>query len=251
LVSLLLQQKQETAIQNYVENIMNKVNIKTFLGQNTTQSAPVASKLQQTDKPEVSVYVMSYCPFGTQIEKGIIPVAEALKDKIDFNIKFCNYAMHGEKELKENTRQYCIEKEQNRKYLDYLKCFLDAGDVTNCIKKTSIDAEQLDKCMATTDSEFKITEGFNDKSTYANGRYPKFKIYEDEVIKYGVQGSPTIVINGAKVSSDRDPQSLANLICSAFKNKPSECNNKFSSDKPSSGFGFNSDSSGSTASCEV
>ena len=157
--------------------------------------------------------------------------------------------MHGEKELKENTRQYCIQKEQNDKYLDYLKCFLDAGDYAGCLKKSSIDTNKLDKCMETTDSDFKITEGFNDKSTYIHGRYPRFKIYEDEVTKYGVQGSPTLVINGAKVNSNRDSQSLAKLICSAFKNKPSECNNKFSSKKPSPGFGYKTSTSSTTASC--
>ncbi|MFH0840784.1 MAG: hypothetical protein V1865_02275, partial [bacterium] len=69
---------------------------------------PVVSNSPKSDKPVVELFVMSHCPYGTQIEKGIIPVAETLKDKIDFQIKFVDYAMHGEKELKEQLNQYCI-----------------------------------------------------------------------------------------------------------------------------------------------
>jgi hypothetical protein len=34
--------------------------------------------------------------------------------------------MHDKKEIDENNKQYCIQKEQNDKYSDYLKCFLEA-----------------------------------------------------------------------------------------------------------------------------
>jgi hypothetical protein len=67
---------------------------------------------------------MSYCPFGTQAEKGILPVVNLLKDKIDFKVKFVNYAMHGKKEIDENNLQYCIQKEEPNKYNSYLTCFL-------------------------------------------------------------------------------------------------------------------------------
>ena len=38
-----------------------------------------------------------------------------LKDKIDFELKFVYYAMHGEEEIDEQLRQHCIETEQNGK----------------------------------------------------------------------------------------------------------------------------------------
>ena len=57
------------------------------------------SEITKSDKPKVELFVMSYCPYGTQIEKGIIPAVQALGDKIDFNLKFVNYSMHGKKEL--------------------------------------------------------------------------------------------------------------------------------------------------------
>ncbi|MEM2131153.1 MAG: GILT family protein, partial [Candidatus Woesearchaeota archaeon] len=73
--------------------------------------------MEKKDKPEVQLFVMSHCPFGTQMEKGILPVVELLGNKIDFKVRFVYYAMHGEVEVKEQLRQYCIQKEQQDKYL--------------------------------------------------------------------------------------------------------------------------------------
>ena len=36
--------------------------------------------IPKTGTPEVQLFVMSHCPYGTQIEKGIIPVVELLGD---------------------------------------------------------------------------------------------------------------------------------------------------------------------------
>jgi hypothetical protein len=46
---------------------------------------------------------------------------ETLQDKIDFEIKFNTYAMHGEKELAEQLNQYCIKK---NKMINLLIIFL-------------------------------------------------------------------------------------------------------------------------------
>jgi hypothetical protein len=78
----------------------------------------------KADKPKVDLYVMSYCPYGTQAEKPFLEVMKIFKDTADIDIKFVQYTMHGEKEGKENTRQYCIKTTQKDKFNDYLACFL-------------------------------------------------------------------------------------------------------------------------------
>lgn len=201
--------------------------------------------MPKKDKPEVELFVMSHCPFGTQIEKGMLSVARLLGDKIDFNIRFCSYAMHGKKELDEQTLQYCIQKEYNDKYLDYLACFLKDEKTDECLKEVGLDGK-LDSCIEQTDKEFKITEKFNDKSTWSGGRFPLFDIDKELNEKYGVSGSPNLVINGVTAKSGRDPASLLNAICTGFKVKPAECNEKLSSANPSAGFGFEEGSSTST-----
>lgn len=194
--------------------------------------------MDKLEKPKVELFVMSHCPYGTQIEKGILPVADLLGDKIDFNVKFVYYAMHGEKELNEQMLQYCIEKDQNSKYTTYLKCFLKEGNSDECVSEVGIDKAALDACVAQADTEFKITEKFNDKSTWSGGSYPPFDIYKTENEEYGVGGSPTLVINGVIAQTGRDPASLLEAICTGFTNKPAECSVALSSETPSPGFGF-------------
>jgi hypothetical protein len=215
-----------------------------------TASAPAQPKeIAKTDKPKVELFVMSHCPYGTQIEKGMLPVADLLKNKIDFTIKFVNYAMHGEKEVTEELNQYCIQKEQTAKYENYLKCFLKAGNSSDCIKSAGINTNQLNTCVKATDKTFKITEKLNDKSTWSGGNYPPFDIYKTENEQYGVQGSPTLVINGAVASAGRDSKSLLSTICSAFTNQPSECSQQLSSTQPAPGFGDGAAANQNSSSC--
>ena len=198
---------------------------------------PAAAVTNKKDKPEVELFVMSHCPYGTQIEKGILPALEELGDKIDFKLKFCDYAMHGEKELKEQLRQYCVQKNEPGKLLNYLKCFLKDGNDQTCVKESGINAAKLNSCILATDSEFKVTANFNDKSKWTGGNFPPFDIYKADNEKYGIQGSPALVVKGEQIEAARDSASLLAAICGGFNNKPAECAKQLSSSAPAAGFG--------------
>ena len=204
--------------------------------------------LVKSDNPIVELFVMSHCPYGTQIEKGILPVVETLGDKIDFEIKFCDYAMHGETELDEQLQQHCIKTEEPTKFTNYLKCFLEDGDSKRCITETNINTSKLNSCIATTDKEFSVSANFKDKSTW-KGSYPTFNLYKEDNAKYGVGGSPTLVINGTTMSSSRDSKSLLATVCSAFETPPEECSTELSSAAPSPGFGSATTTGSTEASC--
>jgi protein-disulfide isomerase len=208
-----------------------------------TQATP--TNVPKTDKPTVELFVMSYCPYGTQIEKGILPVVNLLKDKIDFKVRFVYYAMHGKTEIDEELRQYCIQKEQGDKFMSYLSYFLEKGDAEYALTKANIDKTKLDACIKKADADFKVTEKYNDKSTWLNGKYPLFDVEKELNTKYKVGGSPTLIINGVNVASGRDSASLLQAICSAFSTSPTECNSKLSSEAPSTGFGYSVGNSGS------
>ncbi|MFA5020675.1 MAG: hypothetical protein WC517_01280 [Patescibacteria group bacterium] len=199
--------------------------------------AAAAAEAPKNDKPIVELFVMSYCPYGTQIEKGIIPVVQALGNKIDFKLKFVDYTMHGDKENQENLREYCIDQGQNNKLLGYLSCFLKSGDSTACLKSTGVDEAKVQTCMDSTAKTEQITG-------------TDFSVHQADNQKYGVQGSPTLVINGTTVQSARDSASLLKTICGAFSSAPSECDQKLSTASPSAGFGEGTDSSATDASCE-
>lgn len=213
-----------------------------------TESAPVA-QAPKSDKPKVEIFVMSHCPFGTQIEKGILPVAKALGSKIDFQLKFVNYAMHGQKEIDEQLAQYCISKEQNNKLYTYLDCFLQAGDSATCLNEAKIDQKKMAACVSSTDKQFKINEIFAKGQSAWGSSYPPFPIHDSENKAYGVQGSPSLVINGQQIESSRDAASLAKVICGAFNDgkRPAECDATFASATPAPGFGTGTQAAGAAA----
>lgn len=209
---------------------------------------PVVSPQSKSDKPSVELFVMSYCPFGLQIEKGILPVLKTLGSKIDFELKFCDYAMHDKKELDEQTQQYCLQKQGLDKLLNYLNCFLKEGASAQCLASIEIDKSALRTCLSETDIKYKITEQYNDKNTW-RGQFPVFDVDKEDNLKYGVAGSPALIINGEEIAGNRDAKSLLGAICSGFKNPPQECQQELSSQTPSRGFGFSSASNNTQAQC--
>ncbi len=202
-----------------------------------TASAPTTPvDVPKTNKPVVELFVMAYCPYGTQMEKGILPAAAALGNKIDFKIKFNDYAMHGEKELDENLTQYCIQKDENSKFSNYLTCFLKDSQSAPCLDSAKIDKNKLASCVAATDKAFSVKANFKSNTDF-RGTYPGFNVQKEDNAKYSVGGSPTLVINGKEVQSGRDSATLLKTICAAFNNEPKECQTTLSSVSPSAGFG--------------
>lgn len=228
----------------------------------TTADSAATPDVAKSDKPDVKLFVMSYCPYGLQAEKMYLPVYNLLKDKAAMGVYFVNYAMHGKMEVDENLRQYCIQKDQTDKYSAYLQCFVDsaaptasgtAADYAACLTKAGVDKAKLNSCVASADKQFNVTKDYNDKSTWISGTYPKFEINNDLNEKYGVQGSPTIVINDKEVNvSSRSPQSFLNTVCAAFNNPPDECKTTLSGDEQSTGFGAGTAAAGSASGgCET
>ena len=212
------------------------------------------NNMPKKDVPEVELFVMSYCPYGTQIEKGIIPVLATLGDKIKFNLRFVDYAMHEKKEIDENLREYCIQKNEPSKLISYLTCFLKKGEGTesSCMSESGVNVAKTTSCMTATDTQFKISASYKDKATWSNGQFPPFDVEKDLNEKYSVQGSPTLVINGEAAESGRDAASLLKAICNGFAEQPEECQKALNPNPPSPGFGEGTAaaaSAGSDASC--
>lgn len=175
-----------------------------------------AQEIPKTDKPEVELFVMTYCPYGTQAEKGLIPVIETMGNEADITIRFVHYFMHGDKEEEETYRQVCIREEQAGKWLSYLRCFLEAGDSKGCLSKLNIN---VDSCI-----------GSKAKQYYA----------EDSKLsqEYGVQGSPTLIINGIEASSERNPSAYLSTICSADSSPSGKCSEELSTQTPQPMWGW-------------
>jgi len=190
------------------------------------------SAVSKEGAPTMQVFIMSYCPYGLQMLKGLLPVWEKFKDKANIELRFVSYTMHGQKEEDENNRMICIREEQNSKLIDYLKCFTESesGDYSTCLVEAKIDESKLSSCM----------------SSRAAGYFEEDVALNEQ---YGVQGSPTVIINGEEAQISRSPEDIKSALCSAFTTEPSECSVALSSASPTPGFGSGSSNSNQASQC--
>ncbi len=209
------------------------------------------TQIQKTDRPKAHAFVMSYCPYGLQFIKAYVPVLELLGEKAELEVNFVNYAMHGKKELDENTRMYCIQKEQPEKFTDYLRCFVENDDYEKCIGDAEVDSEMLDSCIQVTDEEFNITGLYQDNSTWSNGMFPLYPVEDMLNGQYAVRGSPTFVLNGEVTTVSRFAEAIKDAICSAFNEPPEECEEELNGQTENPGIGpiGSGSGSGSTDTC--
>ncbi|MFH0834257.1 MAG: hypothetical protein V2A63_02625, partial [Patescibacteria group bacterium] len=213
------------------------------------------SQVPKNTKPVVELFVMSYCPFGTQAEKAIIPALAQLGDSVDFQLKFVDYALHGEKEVQENLRQYAIAQKYPAKLIPYLQEFLKAGKFEDALAAVELTEADLAETITAADTKFEITKNLEDKDLWlkdqgGNPSYPHFYTDKDKNAEYGVRGSPTLVINGKVVENvDRSPAGMLEAICAGFETVPATCSDKLSTETAASGFGAEAGSASSDGSC--
>jgi thiol-disulfide isomerase/thioredoxin len=189
-----------------------------FINPIANNSQP-SNQVPKSDKPKVELFVMSYCPYGLQMEKAIIPVYNGLGDKIDGRIRFVQ-SIHGANEDTEDYRQLCIREEQGDKYLSYLSCFTKSGKADDCMNVAGVDSTKVQNCMT------------NNAKNYYDADMQNAK-------DYGTSASPTLFINGVEVVTSRDSASILKAICDSFNNAPTECSTlKLSSKQPSTGFDY-------------
>lgn len=211
----------------------------------TDTTTPQPTTVTKSDKPVVEAFIFSYCPYGLQFEKALIPVYEQLKGKADFNIVAIG-AMHGEYEHVETLRQISIEKLYSKdKLFAYLKEFNANTNIGACRG----DDACLNKYLPAIYTKLGIdkTKVDNYMKTSAETIY---KEQNARASQLGISGSPTFVINGAKVQVARSPAAIQKAVCDAFNTAPAECSTTLASTQASAGFGTStSAASASTASC--
>jgi glutaredoxin len=195
-----------------------------YMDESSTDSGgSTTTEIPKSDRPDVKIFVMSYCPYGLQAERMMLPVYDLLKAKIDIGIYFVDYAMHDNKELDENLRQYCIEAGNQSEYFDYLRCFIQSGNSSSCLTEAGINLENLASCISATAATYNVS----------TANYPAFDVQKDLNELYGVTGSPTFVINGKVINiptSARTPESFKQIVCSAFNTSPEECSQTLSTE---------------------
>ncbi|VVC04820.1 Uncharacterised protein [Candidatus Bilamarchaeum dharawalense] len=207
------------------------------LNTTTTTDQGQTPTVDKTARPKAQVFVMAFCPYGLQFLKAYVPVMELLGDKADIEVHFVDYAMHGKKELDGNNYLYCVQKEEKAKLPAYIRCFVTAGDYQGCVATAGLDSTKIQSCVAQTDSQYSVTSLYNDQSTWVSGQYPQYPVEAALNEQYGVQGSPTFVLNGKTVSVGRSAEAIKQAVCAAFTTPPAECQTVLRSDQEAAGLG--------------
>ncbi|VVB74087.1 Uncharacterised protein [uncultured archaeon] len=203
---------------------------------NQTQTQTATTEAPKTDKPDVSLYVMSFCPYGQQAESGMWPVLDLMKDKINFELHYVVYSsdyykgqetqyclngtycsMHGVGEINEDMRQKCVMQSYNSSvWLSYIKEInskCGASNVDTCwegvANSTGVDVAAVKSCFDSNAGSLAASEQTLNS-------------------QYNVQGSPMMFINGVEYQGGRTADAYKTAICNAFNNAPSECSQTLS-----------------------
>ena len=177
-----------------------------------------SADVPKSDKPIVELFVWSYCPYGVQAQGPLAEVALLLENSADISTVLY-YDGHGPFETEQNKIQACIQEVAKDKYWDYAAAFVkdiypkcgSTGEII-CDKTESV---KLMKLLGIDDSKIMSCVDERGDSLFAEA--------SSLAQQYGVTGSPTLMINGVKVNSERTPEAFKTAICEAFINAPSEC----------------------------
>ncbi|MDE0325498.1 MAG: multiheme c-type cytochrome [Candidatus Poribacteria bacterium] len=148
-------------------------------------------------KPQVELFVMSFCPFGVQAEEELLPFIEKYGEAVDFNLRFIANlveeadsdepkftSLHGEVEVIENLRQIAVSQLYPDQFFDFLLCrakHLESA-WTRCAEKLGLDIDKVNQEMESERTK-RIFEADIQRST-----------------ALGVRASPTLVVDGKVIS---------------------------------------------------
>jgi predicted DsbA family dithiol-disulfide isomerase len=187
-------------------------------GEGATTTTTIAS-VSQYGTAKLDFYVMSQCPYGTQVEDAVKPVLDKLGNSIVFTLNFIASenadgtfsSMHGQAEVDGDMMQLCAAKHYPDKYMAFIVCQnKNARDIQNnwktCALENSMDESTLSTCFSGSEGKQLLSASIK-ASAAANAR-----------------GSPTMYLNGKAYNGARDSTSFMRALCATLNNHP-ECVN--------------------------
>ena len=201
---------------------------------------PEEPEFPKADVPKVELFVMSFCGWGSQAEELMMPVAKLLKNKANIELHYVIYSnyegggpdycldeeakycsMHGIQELNQGVRELCVQKYQRDKFWDFVKeinSSCNYRDADSCwegiAEKVGVDVAQVKTCQK--DEALRILT-------------QELELNK----KYGISGSPQLIINDIEYMGSRSSEAYKQTICSAFNSPPEECSQVLSSEDSS------------------
>jgi len=182
------------------------------------------ANVEVTGEPvELEFYVMSQCPYGTQVLDAIYPVLNTLGGNVDFKVDYIVSenadgsfdSLHGEPEVLGNIAQLCAMEYEPEKYMDMVVCMNEnyqqiPGNWESCAQSAGLDVSSIKTCY----------EGNEGKELLSASALRAESV--------GATGSPTMYLNGQLYQGGRESNDFLRALCanlegvSACENIP-EC----------------------------
>lgn len=206
---------------------MNKSSLNNTDNSSADNGVKTCEAVQKEDTSALEAFVVSQCPFGLQMQRVLAELVSKIPSlKESIKVKYIGAiengkitAMHGDAEAQENLKQICI-REETSKYWEYISCYLKDGDSNKCSTSLGID---VSSCISNPEKGLKYAQAdFNFANTY------------------GVQGSPTLFINGQKADEfgfgGRTAEALKQVVCCGTTTQPQACSQVLSTETAATGF---------------
>ena len=190
----------------------------SLLTDTTDSSAAPVTETPKSDNPKVELFIWSYCPYGVQAQGPLSEVVSLLGADADFEAVLY-YDGHGAYETQQNKIQACIQEIAQDKYWDYATGFVD-NIYPKCGASRDID------CDKTESVKLMKSLGINDVNVMSCVQEKGTDLiaeHSNRAQAYGVTGSPSLMINGVKVNTERNAEAYKAAICDAFNNAPADC----------------------------
>jgi len=187
--------------------------------------------INKTKEPILEAFVVSQCPFGLQMQRVLNEIVKNIPQAASYiKVEYMGAiesskitSMHGDEEAQENLRQICLREEQPNNFWAYIDCHIKEGDVDSCLQTAQVDVSKLASCLADGSRGLAYAE-----KDFAN---------QD---KYEVTGSPTLILDGDKVSEfdfgGRTAEAVKTVVCCAFQDEPEFCGAALSTESANSSF---------------
>lgn len=164
---------------------------------------------------DVTFYVMSQCPYGTQVEDAIEPVLKEIGSNVNFRLEFIGQetspgvfeSLHGAPEVEGDKIHLCVQKYYPKELMAFVVCQNEnamdlVGSISKCAKEAGIDETKINDCYKSEEGNTLLSDSFK-KSQAANAR-----------------GSPTIYINKQPYQGARDSAAFKRTICAGLSGHP-------------------------------
>lgn len=184
---------------------------------NATNRLECLGIISENSTPSVNLFVMSHCPYGTQVENAMGPVLDTLGDAVKMSINFIANdkgdgtfkSLHGQPEVDEDIRQLCAMKYSPENYMKYILCqnegIEDAdSNWENCANEAGIDSNIFKACAESTEGKTLLSVSIQMSKAM------------------NAQASPTIYINGQEYGGKKSSLSFQKAICQAIPDN-AEC----------------------------